>query len=117
MATVTVERPDVSTEEVVEALRRGLGPAFRVLPGRRMSWFPFGGPRPSDPDTIVVGTGSVRLVKAQVTVDREDGRTRLRISPGGLASDLLVNALGIARRVRRVLEAAPTLHSSDPPAP
>jgi len=33
MRTITVHRDDVTIEEVSEALRQGLGPRYKVLPG------------------------------------------------------------------------------------
>jgi len=37
------------------------------------------------------------------------GQTELRISPGGLTWDWVMNTFGIARKVRRVLETSPNL--------
>jgi hypothetical protein len=42
MSTVTIPQPDVTTEEVSAALRKGLGPRYRVLPGARQSGPPSG---------------------------------------------------------------------------
>jgi hypothetical protein len=44
-----------------------------------------------------------------VTITPRDGRTELRIRPGGFTLSLLVNTFGIAREVRRVLASAPSL--------
>jgi hypothetical protein len=107
--TITVPRADVGTDEVVEALREGLGPTYDVLPGRRLIRAPFSAPVPGSPDTIVVGSRGNRVWRAQVSIVRRPGRSELRISPGGLLSDLVINALGIARKTRSVLSAAPGL--------
>jgi hypothetical protein len=48
---------------------------------------------------------------AQVTVIRRADRTDIRITPGGVAGDLLMNTFGIARLVRRVLLDAPGIGS------
>ena len=44
-----------------------------------------------------------------MSVTHESGRTHLRIIPGGLISDFVLNAVGIARKTRRVLATAPGL--------
>jgi hypothetical protein len=109
MPTVTVPRADLTTEEVVSALRDGLGDGYNVLPGKAMGRPAWSGPHEGRPNTIVVGTGDNRVVKAQVTLVPRDGRTELRISPGGLAGDLLMNTFGIARTIQRVLASSPIL--------
>src|ERR1700684_803108 len=65
MSTITIPRPEVTTEEVSEVLRRGLGPRYNVLPGKGMNWNPVGNPRAQLPDKIVVCTGSTRVFRAQ----------------------------------------------------
>ncbi len=112
MSTITIPRPDLTTTEVVEALREGLGPGYNVLPGMRQTRAPFSEPVPGSPDTIVVGIGSNRVQRAQVTIVRRSENSELHISPGGLISDLVLNTLGIARRVHRVLATAPGLRGS-----
>lgn len=107
MSTVTVPR-DVTSNEVVEALRDGLDPRYEVLPGTLMPRSPFfGAPRPSGPELIMVTAGP--MVRAQVRVVPGPGRTELRITPGGVLGDLLMNALGVARQVRQALINAPGL--------
>jgi hypothetical protein len=44
-----------------------------------------------------------------VTIIHRADRTDIRITPGGVAGDLLMNSLGIARQIRHVLLAAPGL--------
>lgn len=44
-----------------------------------------------------------------MTISPRGGQTELRISPGGLTLDLLVNTFGVAREVRRVLASSPGL--------
>jgi hypothetical protein len=109
MSTITVPRPDLSTEEVVKVLRDGLGDGYNVLPGMTAGQFAFQGPQEGRPNTIVVGTGGNRLVKAQVTITPRSGQTELRISPGGLTWDRVLNTFGVARKVRGVLESSPSL--------
>ena len=111
MYTLRIARPDLPTDDVAQALRDGLGPEYNVLPGMRQTRAPFSEPVPGPPDAIVVGTGSNRVQRAQVTIVRRAGSSELHISPGGLLGDLVLNTLVIARQVRRVLAGAPGLHS------
>lgn len=110
MSTVTIRRHDVSTEEVTDALRAGLDPHYEVAPGMRMPRVPLlGAPRPDRPEFILISSG--RLARAQVRIVRHSGQTDLRITPGGLLFDLLMNTLGIARKVQRALREASGLRS------
>jgi hypothetical protein len=109
MSTITLPRSDVTSDEVADALRQGLDPRFKVLPGKGVNWNPAGGPRPDHPDTIVVGTGSTRLFRVQVRISHDAGETILHVSPGGLGWPRLINTLWIARKARQVLRAAPSL--------
>jgi hypothetical protein len=116
MFTIAIQRDDVTSNDVCQALRDGLSAHCHVLPGMRMSRTPLGRPHPDDPDTILVGIGSDRVFRAQVTLTHRAGRSWVRIDPGGLtAVPVLVNSLGIARQIRRILSAAPSLHRSDQP--
>jgi hypothetical protein len=111
MSTITVLRPDVTTEEVSQVLREGLGPRYNVLPGKGMNWNPVGGPRPDQPGKIVVGTGSTRVFRAEVVLSQSSGQTVLHVIAGGLTLvPRLINQFWIAALVRRVLQAAPSLH-------
>jgi hypothetical protein len=109
MYKITVPRSDLRADEVVQALRDGLGPGYNVLAGMRQTRAPFSEPVSGSPDTIVVGTGSNRVQRAQVTIVRGSGRSEIHISPGGLLSDLALNTLVIARKIHRVLASAPGL--------
>jgi hypothetical protein len=106
MPTVTVPR-QVTSQEVVEALRTGLNPRYEVQPGVRMPRPPFAKPRPGGPELIMVTAGP--MVRAQVKVSPQAGGTDLKITPGGMLGDLLMNTLGIAQEVRRILSKAPSL--------
>jgi hypothetical protein len=109
MLTVTVPRTDLTTEEVFTVLRQGLGADYNVLPGMTMGQLPFQGPHEGRPNTIVVGTGDNRTVKAQVTITPRGGQTKLRIRPSGITVTLVTNTFGIARVVRQVLATSPSL--------
>jgi hypothetical protein len=109
MSTITVPKADLTTEEVVTVLRDGLGPRYNVLPGMAMGRTILQDPHKGRPNTIVVGTGENRIVKAQVTITPRDGQTQLRISPGGVTWDLVFNTLGVARKIRGVLADSPNL--------
>lgn len=113
MSTVTVPR-DVTSEDVVEALRDGLDPRYEVRPAMKMPRSPLlGSPKPAEPELILVTSGFIS--QAQVRIIRQAGHTDLRVTPGGVLGDLLVNALGTARQVRQALLNAPTLQTSGPP--
>jgi hypothetical protein len=102
--TITIPRSGVTAEEIAASLRRGLGSGYNVLTGMSAARKPMAGPQPAGPDAIFVGTGSNRLFKAQLTIDsRTPGRTEVRISPGGLGWETIVNSLNISRKVQRVL--------------
>jgi hypothetical protein len=66
-------------------------------------------PRKGRPNTIVVGIGENRIVKAQVTIRPRGEQTQLRISPGGVTWDLIFNTLGVSRKIRGVLTSSPGL--------
>jgi hypothetical protein len=109
MSTITVPRSGVTSDEVADALRQGLDPRYKVLPGKGVNWNPVAGPRPDHPDTIVVGIGSTRLFRAQVRISQDAGETILHVSPGGLGWPRLTNKLWIARKVTQVLRSAQSL--------
>jgi hypothetical protein len=110
MSTVTVSRADLTTEEVVTVLRDGLGAGYNVLPGMAIGQLAFQGLKEGQPNTIVVGTGDNRLIKAQVTITTPQvGQTELQIRPGGITLYRLVNTFGIAREIRRALASSPSL--------
>ena len=108
MATIRVHRADVTSEEVTEALRTGLEHGYEGQPGMRMPRTPLiGSPQPDRPELILVSSG--RMARAQVRIIRHSGMTDIRVTPGGVLADLLMNALGIAPKIRRVLREAPGL--------
>ena len=111
MSTVTIPRTDITSEQVGAALRAGLDDRYDVLPGMRITRIPLGSPQAAEPDEIAVGKGPTPMVRAQVTIIRRGDHTDIRITPGGLAGDLLMNTLGIARKIRRVLLDAPGIGS------
>ena len=107
MSTITVQRSDVTSEEVAEALRQGLGPRYHVLSGTKIN----ASPEPDQPDAILVGTGSNRVFRAEVAISRHSGQTFIHVNPGGLPGTWpgavkLVNRLWIARKAHQVLQAA-----------
>ncbi len=109
MATITIPRSDITTDEVAAALRDGLPAHYNVVPGTGVNNNPLGRPRPNQPDTILVGIGANRWTRAQVRIVRRPRDTDLRITPGGLLGERLVNTFGLAREMRRVLRNAPSL--------
>ena len=109
MPTVTVPRADLTTEEVVSALRDGLGEGYNVLPGKAVGRTMYQAEHDGQPNEIVVGTGENRLVKAQVTITSRGGQTELRIGAGGPSWDWLMNCFGVVQKVKQVLTSAPGL--------
>jgi hypothetical protein len=109
MPTVTVPRADLTTEEVVSALRDGLPDGYNVLPGKAIGRTMYQAEHDGQSNEIVVGTGQNRLVKAQVTITPRGGQTELRISAGGLSWDWLMNSFGVVQKVKQVLTSAPGL--------
>jgi hypothetical protein len=102
--TISIPRAGVTAEEIAESLRASLGSHYNVLPGMRSARKPMAGPEPADSNAILVGTGSNKIFKAQLTVDKgAPGVTRVQISPGGLGWETIVNSFRICRRVERVL--------------
>lgn len=106
MSTLTVNRSDLTGQELADLLRSRLGPGYNVLPGLRTSRKPLAKPQPAPPDTVLVGRGSNRLFCAHVAIVRTAGRAELQIVPGGLGWETAVNALGLGRRIRRELTEA-----------
>lgn len=107
MPTISIPRAGVSAEEIAASLRKGLGNRYNVLPGMAAARKPLAAPEPVGPDAIFVGTGSNRLFKAQLTIDNSiPSRTDVRVTPGGLGWETIVNALNISRKIRRVLTVA-----------
>ncbi len=109
MSTIKLSRPDLTSDEVSQALREGLGPGYDVQPGKRMPISPFGTPQADQPDVILVGNRSRPLARAQVTIVRQSGAAAIRVSPGGPFLGFIVNTVLIARKIRRVLLTAPGL--------
>jgi hypothetical protein len=107
MPTITTPRT-VTTEEVSDALKQGLGPKYEVLPGVAMNWNPLGKPRPGHPEMITVGSAPSRLFRAEVKLSQQSGQTNLHVIAGGIGPiPRLLNRFGIAEKVREVLQTAP----------
>jgi hypothetical protein len=103
MSTTTVARADLTSEMVSDALRNGLGPRYNVLAGTRMAQSSRGKPHPGEADAILVGTGSNRVWRAEVEIIRHAQQTSFKVTSGGISWIRLVNNLGIARKIRKVL--------------
>jgi ABC-2 type transport system permease protein len=92
---------EVTGEQVARALRDGLPSRVEVEPATKFKGRLFGfGREPAGPDIILVTSGGTSLGRAEVTVVRASGGTRVRIRSGG---QVLYSALGVARKVRRFL--------------
>ncbi|MET9079118.1 hypothetical protein ABZX95_45015 [Streptomyces sp. NPDC004232] len=103
MSTITVRRPGVTSHDVAEQLRTGLGDGYHVIPGMRTARRPLAKPQPATDDTIYVGKGSGRLFCAHVTIVRHGAETEFQVVPGGLGWETVVNSLGIVRRIQGLL--------------
>lgn len=108
MSTLTVNRSNLTGQELADLLRSLLGPGYNVLPGMRTSRKPLAKPQPATPDTVLVGRGSNRLFCAHVAIIRKAGQAELEIIPGGLGWETAVNTLGLVRKIRRLLTEALT---------
>ena len=82
MSTVTIPRPDVTTEDVAAALRKGLGPRYQVQPGMRTSLLP-GAARSRLARLHRRGHRRRPRLPGSARVDRRDGRTRIRVHRPG----------------------------------
>jgi hypothetical protein len=92
---------EITSEQVAKALCDGLPSRFEVRPATQFKGRLFGfGTEPAGPDVILVTSEGTSLGRAQVTVVRASGTTRVRIRSGG---QVLYSALGVGRKVRRVL--------------
>jgi hypothetical protein len=104
MPTITVARGDIASEEVIEALRAGLGGRYHVLPEERAAHL-FGTPRAGEPEAIVVGIGSGRVWCTEVRMGHRGDVTEIRVAgPPRPPVIWLINALLVTRRVYRVLQ-------------
>ncbi len=111
MATVTIPR-EVTSDEMTEVLREGLEPYYNVVPGMRVNNNPLGRPRPGHPDTILVGTGANTWTRAQVRIISGPQRTEIRITPGGLLGERLVNTFKLGHKIRQAILDAPGLQAN-----
>jgi hypothetical protein len=106
MASITIARGDVAPEEVIQALRAGLGARYHVLPETQAS-HTLRTPRPDEPAAIVVGIGSSRLWCTKVRIGHRGDQTQIQVAgPPRPPLIWLINALSITRKVHRVLQGA-----------
>jgi hypothetical protein len=110
MYRIMIPRSDITSEEVANALRQGLGARYHVLVGLGSDAGLVNNPGLDKTDSILVGTGSDRVFRAEVTISRHSGQTVIDVHPGGLPGTWpgglkLVNRLWIARKAHQVLEA------------
>jgi hypothetical protein len=91
MPTVSVARPDVSRDEVMEALRQELGNEYTVRPGSR-------------DDVFSVNKGM--MSGAKVHIKQHEAATQFHIHGTGIIIGRIVNEVGIARHVASAIEHA-----------
>ncbi|WP_158894166.1 hypothetical protein [Amycolatopsis anabasis] len=110
MSELTISSAEVTSEQLVEALRAGLDPRYEVQPGKRMPSSAFGNPRSDQSDVILVESSP--MVRAQVTLVYQAEHAVVRITPGGLLGNRLINTFGIARKIKQVLRGTPGIGAS-----
>jgi hypothetical protein len=106
MPTITLPQADLTSAEIAELLRTGLGDHFHVQPGMRVPRRPLAKPQAAAPNSIVVGTGSNRLFHAQLTITHRSSSTDVLLRPGGLGWETIVNSVRIVPKIRKILLAA-----------
>jgi len=111
MYSIAIPRSDLTTAEVVTIFRQGLGTRYHVLAGIGINGHSVADRVLSQPDSIVVGTGSNRVFRTEVLVSWHSGHTVIDVHPGGRPGTFsgglkLINRLWIARKTHHVLEAA-----------
>jgi hypothetical protein len=94
------------------------GPGTTCCPGVGSTQTPSPARGTDQSDTILVGTGSNRVFRAEEAISRHSGETLIQVRPGGLPGTWpgglrLINRLGIARKTRQVLQAAPGFRLRD----
>ena len=72
MSTVIIQRPDITSEQIAETLRRELGSRYHVLPGIGLT------DTRASSSRILVGTGSDRVFRAEITVSWHPQQTVAR---------------------------------------
>jgi hypothetical protein len=87
--SVTVQRPDVTSDETMEALQTELGDHYTMK-------------RSGSGDTFTVKSGT--MTYAHVHLHREPGATKFQVNGGRI-----INEFGIARRVAGAIGQAPGL--------
>jgi len=107
VSTVTVSRSGVTIEEVSAVLRATLGPRYTVTPSTRSTGF--AKDVQGEADSMVVAAN--RLERANVRVVSGAISTEIQVEPGATYFGLirLLDRVGIVRKVRHALEAAPEL--------
>lgn len=99
--TITVPGA-ITAEDVLQILGQELPSRYAVHPATKIKGR-FFGKEPAGAEVMLVTTGLTGLWRAQLSVVHRPGLTSLQVRPGG---DPVYSALGVARRVSRVLREA-----------
>ncbi len=91
MPTVTVDRADLSVDDVASTLRRRLDESYKIEPR---------------PDREAVAVRRSALTTCKVRLVRGPESTELRIHGGGIIIGRIINEFGIAGRVAAELREA-----------
>lgn len=107
MSKVTVSRLEVTAEEVSAVLRDALGPRYTVKASVLCTGFRK--EVPGDANTLLVEGGWFE--RANIRIVANAGSTDIDVTPGATYFGLirLIDRIGLARRVLRILEHAPEL--------
>ena len=92
MPTVTLHRSDLTSPEVVTALRERLGPKYTIEP------------KEGNPSIIGVETSAMSTCRVRLVGDATG--TKLHVHGGGFIIGRIVNELSIANTVARALRDA-----------
>ena len=99
MSTVTINRANVTPEEVAEALSQKLGTRYQVTPSMSARFHREG---PDSGSTVLVKRNWLQQAGIRIVVG---GATQLHVSSASSVTlgGLVINRLGIVRKVQHVL--------------
>lgn len=108
MSTVALRRSNVTIEEISAVLRDKLDSKYKVTCSSTNS-----GSRDetADNEDAIFVKGNA-LMRATIRIVPGANGREIRVSPGGVVWGRLINAIGIARMIRHVLQQAPELDAS-----
>jgi hypothetical protein len=108
MPTITVPRANVTVEDVSTVLRTKLGPRYQVTPGVTSRFYH---QTPAGPNSALIRRHWFEQASIQVIAG--PGSTEIHVGSAAnfTPTALLINRVGIIRKVHRMLEQSPELAS------